>query len=371
MFREKAMFREYVGLFDDVIARYRPHPYGSTAMVRQILAECLLFGAPGLLNDGYLVQHPVFLEFLLSRDDGFLELLERDRLTVASVIQPPSVSIERRAAVGVETHRELIESDDWTAIARAIDDLPGQSERSWPSRDLTDGFVHLTRKLRALVENNSLPEAQGLPSNGSIGSFLDRFLEALSRHHEAPRTQWEGLAKEIWAEDKAAVVAMLDLANLIYHLNITMLLGADEESTGRIVTRDSPILAPLLGLHRADDNVQIPDVQYVEDPILTPSLIAAFLEETSLVDLRGQIQRGPLETSLLSEYIVALAEHDQLKNLLVPPISIGLISGTGSVRTLKVVHASLSKTMGHIRFAIPPELCNSHASHARPFGGDQ
>lgn len=161
------MQKEYLGVLDDVFARIRPELYEEPGMLQRILSEALVYGAPGLLNDGYLVQHKVLLELLLSRDPGFLELLDRDLLTVASAVQPPSASIARRAAAGVKSHLSLVESADWPRIATAIDNLPtpnGDLTSAWPSRDLTDGFARLVKMLRDAASDDKIPVSEGMPS---------------------------------------------------------------------------------------------------------------------------------------------------------------------------------------------------------------
>jgi hypothetical protein len=360
------MLREYLGVLDDVIFRYRPKPYGSEGFIKAVLAEGLLYGAPGLLNDGYLVQHPVLRDLLLRRDAGFLDLLQRDQVLVSSAIRPPSASIERRASVGVASHRTIVTSADWATLATAIDDLPNASGTSWPSRNLTDGFVALAQLLRDLVLDGGLPASIALPLGATILEFLDAFFVALERHHDAPRTQWEALASNTWQGDGPEFLAMMDLANLLYHLNITMLLGADDETARTVVTRDHPILAPLLGVGRVDEVLLLPETEFTAVPDLNPDGIASLLEDPTLKKIRGEVG-ARYDAATLSEYLGAIGRTKLTRDLRVPPISNATIVDRGGTSRLQVTHVHASRALEHIRLIIPTELCTRHAANAWRF----
>lgn len=360
------MFREYLGVLDDVIFRYRPKPYGSESFIKAVLAEGLLYGTPGLLNDGYLVQHPVLRDLLLRRDAGFLDLLERDQVLVSSAIRPPSASIERRASVGVVSHRAIVTSADWPALATAIDDLPNTSGTSWPSRNLTDGFVALARLLRGLVLDGGLPTSVALPPGATISEFLDAFLDALEIHHDAPRTQWEALASNTWQDDGPEFLAMMDLANLLYHLNITMLLGADDEAARTVVTRDHPILAPLLGVERVDEVLLVPEIEFAAVPDLSPDGIASVLEDPTVNKFREEVD-DRYDAAAFSEYLGAIGRSELTRDLRVPPISNARVVDRGGTSHLQVIHVPASRALEHIRLIIPPEFCTRHAANACRF----
>lgn len=363
--------RDYIGVLDDVIARYHPVPYATERFFAAVLAEGVLYGAPGLLNDGYLVQHPVLRGQLESRAPAFVDLLKRDWLTVASAIRPPSASIERRARVGVASHRALVASDDWPVLAAAIDDLPRPSIAdpvAWPSRDLTDGFAMLAERLHNLADAGEFPEGRDLPPSGEISDFVDAFLRALGRHHEAPRTQWEALAARTWSANARAFHAMMDLANLVYHLNIAMLFGADDPSARTVVTRDSPLLAPLLGLGRMDETLELPEFPFIDAPVLTPVRIAAILEDGALAAFRNDEGRAPNEEATLVAYLDALGRTEHARDVLVAPISRARIEEDGKAPLLRFRHVAASQSIGHVRLTIPQSLCDRHASKARPFG---
>lgn len=362
--------REYLGVLDDVIERYHSLPYGTDEFIAAVIAETILYGSPGLLNDGYLVQHSVLRGHIERRDAGFLNLLERDWLTIASAIRPPSASIERRAAVGVASHRALIESNDWPALANVIDDLPGTKTiagASWPSRDLTDGFLTLAKRLNGIVTSGSVSSIDGLPQLAKISEFLDTFVETLGHHHEAPRTQWEKLAIKTWADDDASFLAMMDLANLIYHLNISMLFGADDNASFTLTTRDSPLLAPLLGVERTDEVFTLKQNSFVASPNLTPERIAAVLDSETLLAFRDDAGRVPHDAATLDEYIDAILDLETASDLLVPPISSANILSDSDDALLRVNHFNASRNVGHVRLTIPEAFCEQHAATARKF----
>lgn len=361
---------EYIGVLDDVIVRLRSAPYGTDEFVATILAEGLLYGAPGLLNDGYLVQNPALRRLLERRDTGFLNLLERDRLTVASAICPASASIERRAQVGVASHGALVASDDWPALAAAIDDLPqptGSERMAWPSRDMTDGFAFLAKRLRHFNEGN-LPKGNNLPSLAVIIDFLDAFIGALEHHHEAPRTQWEKLAAQVWPAKVPAFRSMMDLANLVYHLNISMLLGADDPAARTVVTRDSILLAPLLGVGRVEETLPLPEAPFTAAPSVIPECIAAVLEDEELAAFRDDEGRVPHDSATLAAYLDALSQVEDARGLLVPPISRARIEEDVSEPYLRITHFAASHAVGHVRLTIPQSFCDRHAAKARLFG---
>lgn len=366
------MQKEYLGVLDDVFARIRPGLYEEPGMLQRILSEALVYGAPGLLNDGYLVQHKVLLELLLSRDPGFLELLDRDLLTVASAVQPPSASIARRAAAGVQSHLLLVESADWPRIAMAIDDLPtpnGDLTSAWPSRDLTDGFARLVKMLRDAESDDCIPMSEGMPSGDDLLSFCDRFLAALEVHYEAPRTQWERLVTETWGKNSAEFLAMMDAANAIYHLNITMLLGADDEADARFVTRDTDLLAPLLGAEREDEVVPLGGVSFADTPAVNPSDINALLNNPATAPFRADAQTASLTPDRIVEYVDVLSNQVDLQNLLVVPNALGEIHRAGASTKLTVTRFKSAAENAHVRMTIPRDFCLEHAASARVFAG--
>lgn len=315
--------QEYLGTLDDVIVRHRPVPWGSRAMVDAILAEQLLYGAPGILNDGYLVQHPVISAALLARDPVLVELLDRDFLTVASVIQPPSRSIELRAAGGVASHRALVDSPGWPMLARVIDDLPRPAQMldtKWPTRSLAQGFARLAGGLLSRLDGIAAPVAPD-----RLALFLQGWLAEIERHPFAARTRWEALLDDAGFTG-AGRVALMDLADLIYHLNFAMLLAADRGTDAVLVTAHADLLGPLLGVAVETQIADLPDAGFAAQPVLNLPAVRALLDDTGLGEARAAFRADP-SAATLAAYLDLLRAHPDTAGAIVPPASVARLQG--------------------------------------------
>jgi hypothetical protein len=235
----------YNGLIDDVMFRFDPSKLTPTYF-RGMIAKNIFFSDKVLLNDGYLMNHPIarqelqrdnsLLRNMLNR--GFVRILSREDPEEA-LIQTPTKMAER----GVHSFRQLIESDEWpdfrNQLQRISRNLVAEGRvRRWPGRDLSKGYVHLAGRLF-----DKAPEDLGLAGNEGFGlsrmeiaDIGGTFLRA-NPESGAARTKLEQAAEEILvrtrprgsAQFAEAMRRFMEIANQCYHYNFGLALEADRQ----------------------------------------------------------------------------------------------------------------------------------------------
>ena len=127
----------YLGIIDDAVDRFPWRFKITPKSLDHSLAIQLLTGRPILLNDGYLIQHPIARESLMQRDGllwsmidvGFVHVMARGEIEGYTLPEMPEVMSNR----GVKSYQRLVNDE--------IPDAP-----SW--RSLRPHLERLDKRLR-------------------------------------------------------------------------------------------------------------------------------------------------------------------------------------------------------------------------------
>ena len=291
----------YVGLLDDVAERY-PWKFNlSKQFLEHLFVVELLHGKPLLLNDGYLVQNTYLRESILRREGLFWELLQAGFVSVMhrghSLAEMPE-----KMAKNVDSMRALVSDHvtgiEWKTFRPHLEQLDtdlrvrGQYVK-WPRFHSGAGFEFLADRLLGRgASSRSLGIGQTV-SNTALSDFLKAYLEALRHNnHEAPRTLWENLAIQFSQNPKYTsngrtfIVAMMNLANEMYHYNMGLMLSAEGERRISVQTQTSPAFDDLLfppGLEVLAQDITNAPRLYVPRSIISasPRVLVKILERGS------------------------------------------------------------------------------------------
>jgi hypothetical protein len=266
----------YVGTLDDAVQRY---PWKFRLDQRQLdhlLVVELIHGNPLLLNDGYLLLHPLCRAALMNEDGllwhliraGFVRVMHRGG-DAFGLHELPS-----KMAPAVSSFAKMLDGsvDDiaWTELRPRVERLDGMLRDNghlvaWPRYDATSGFLALTRRLcERRVTARQLGLARGTMQKAP-DDFLQRVVDRISENPCAARTQWEQVAKRYanspryTKHPRRFMRATMNLASEIYHYNMGMLLAAEHGAGVSVQTQVSPafddLLAPAqkkVALHELD-----------------------------------------------------------------------------------------------------------------------
>lgn len=267
----------YLGTLDDAVAR---HPWRfklSGSRLNHSLAVQLIDGRPILLNDGYLVNHPMGRASVMDRSNLLWEMIEAGYVAVMArggdrygIHEMPE-----RMAGRIESFRLVVEDrlgdgvawSDYRARLEEIDARlrSGGGIVRWPGFDAGSGFRALANEL---VAKRSTSGSLGL--GRSVGDhafqeFLKEFMERMDKDTEGARSQWEALARtyandpDVTGNGKAFVRSLMNLANEMYHYNFGIMLSLDLDVPVSVETQVSEAF---------DDLLVTPDVLVEEIPSL-------------------------------------------------------------------------------------------------------
>lgn len=256
----------YLGTFDDVVVRY-PWPVAvSQAYLKAMIVRHALFGGRLLLNDGYLVSHPLAQAALLERfENPLFGLIDEGFVAILSTEQDILGSIDKRAESGVASFVALKRRTDWPALAQTLGPLSERLRRSggfvpWPRRDMGSGFA--AAMARARGPDPSRPRSRkelGLARTPKpmLRRVFAKFDEEASRSTEALRTKWERIVldeaeRRVWGDKTAIRRELMGLANEAYHFNFGSCLSAEREEIVGVETRHSEAFDELLDVPAID-----------------------------------------------------------------------------------------------------------------------
>lgn len=274
----------YLGTFDDVVQRYPWAAPVNEAYLRTMIVRHVLFGGRLLLNDGYLVMHPLLQRALVQgAKNPLLGLIEEGFLAVLSTQEDIVSSIDARAESGVQSFVALRKSSIWDDVAPTLNAVSNRlRERklflAWPRKDMGSGFA--AAMLRARGPESAVRPLTEIGLNGVPKQLADRvfsrFEETASRTTEALRTRWEEISRE--EVDRAfllnrgrAMRELMGFANEAYHFNFASCLSAERDETVGVETRYSEAF---------DELLDTPEIEYDKlrgfAPLKTPNHPALF-----------------------------------------------------------------------------------------------
>lgn len=358
----------YLGTVDDVVLRF---PWSNINIGKNFLIETILdhviFGNPLLINDGYLINHPLARKDLLKGEKslilhlvrrGFIKVLTRESSPVNIKTMPFNMAEE------IESFEKAVSKKDWKNFQTSLGEL-GDSLRfnyncfKWPPVDMGDGF-------RVILENvsNNI-SAKGYDTLGFntkekdlVISTINQIGERLSSNTQGARNHFEQQCK-LSAEHlpkrhrKLFVNDMMGLANEVYHYNFGINLDYHLRVTGSNVvteTRFSKCFDDLLSIEEDEQQhfsknfplIQAPKIIKSINPKIVSEIVDPFTEigrekEKFLKEMRlfssGQLSIEDAKIAS-NNYLKSLAYHfsetDPL-NYISKPLDIGLIVTSGLI----------------------------------------
>lgn len=300
----------YLGTIDDVVLR---HPWPDIAIGPDFLTDTIidhvLFGAPLLINDGYLVNHPLARADLMAGERSLLLALVRKGfikvLTRVDDLDALARMPGQMARQGIQTFGERIASDEWQRfeliLRRLGDELrPLHNTLFWPPVDMGDGFRRLLENADYGIASKGF-ESLGLRTRHrtAVRRLLFNSAARLAKDSAAARTKFEEMAVEEakalpTGDDREFVSDMMGFANEVYHFNFAINLDYAVASNGLTVlaeTRMSRAFDDLLRVEEPVLNFER-DVQLVGRPALAKSISRRALLD--IVDQSTEVGRAKL-----------------------------------------------------------------------------
>lgn len=293
----------YYGSIDDVVHRY-PWKFKLTSQrLFHSMAAQVIDGRPLLLNDGYLVNHPVARSAVLQKDNLLWALLEKGfvKLYVRGGENYNLQEMPERMS-HVESFRDLVGDRvpgvSWRELRRKLASVDKRMRDhgalvSWPNYDTGSGFKVLVDRINAKESSARSLGLGFLVRNETLREFLKRFRDRLESDPRGPRDQWEKLAKQI-SEDRRYnvenptqfVAKFMRLANEMYHYNQGVMLAATLNEPVSVETQTSAAFDDLLKI-RDIGLEEVPSFPRLHVPLAVshvhPSKIASFLDADSRI----------------------------------------------------------------------------------------
>jgi hypothetical protein len=227
----------YSGLLDDVMLRYSNDL--SEDFFRKMIAKNVLFGGGVFINDGYLVNHPIARQYLVSDgnilrvmlNQGFVRVLTRAKDGDALAQMP-----ETMAKNGIRSYQEFTASSEWPAFKRDFRQIAANvfrtgNARQWPKINMSYGY---TKLMGRAFEKTALQLGFRLLNDDDLKFIRETFLNKEPQQGN-PRDKFEKSADEVLHErDRYSHDAMreiMDLANQCYHYNFGLAMMGDLRET--------------------------------------------------------------------------------------------------------------------------------------------
>lgn len=333
----------YLGTIDDVLLR---HPWRDIAIGENFLVDTIvdhvIFGEPMLINDGYLINHPLArADLMKGKDSLILKLVEKGFIKILTRVSNPdelSKMPEQMARQNIKDFPDRLRSDDWEKLKYALDRLSDSLKfhyncYRWPAVDMGDGF-------RILVENT----IEGAYSKGfdSLGlnirygdhtlRTLNRIAERLAKNTSGARSYFEDAVKEAaktlpGSDAETFVSELMGLANEIYHFNFGIHLDSKYRKDGLAIIAETRLSRAFDDMLAVDERVLEIDgeLPLVGKPNLikelSPSLLAGVVDPSTRVgDAKRSFKRLMREFAkgkytmeeaqgFAAQYERALSEH--------------------------------------------------------------
>ncbi len=245
----------YLGTVDDKVLDY---PWPNIEIGRNFLIDTILdhvlFGAPMLINDGYLINHPLARDDLLKGKNslilslirqGFIKVLTR----VADLDKLHLMPLEM-ASQSNQTFEDRISRSDWERLQFTLQSLgeslsPHFNSYRWPPVDMGDGFrVLLENAIQGIDEKGFESLGMQTPHSEKVVSVINKIANRLAKDTTGARNLFEITAIEeskalSLGEDKKFVHEMMGLANEIYHFNFGIQLDNQLHRDGMAVVAET------------------------------------------------------------------------------------------------------------------------------------
>lgn len=272
----------YFGLLDDVLEQYPFDFKLNSKRLKFELSTQLIDGKPLILNDGYLVLHPVCSKSIQDMDGLIWHLITRGFITVLHrggkdyrLDEMPEVMANKN----IKSYQNLVTDkipgfikwQEYKKILSHIHDiLEGTNGyQSWPPYKSESGFVALSKQLlenQITLHNASMNGIGVCWSKNAIIDFLQEFTETFDPRVSGPRNYWEHLAKTysrkktVTIRPKAFLRGMMGLSNELYHYNFGIMLSAHQKTPISVETRNSNCFRFLLSEREyiAEEAIKIP-----------------------------------------------------------------------------------------------------------------
>lgn len=254
----------YLGTIDDVVQRY-PWRFKITQdLLNHSLATQLIDGRPLLINDGYLVLHPVAQSAIMDREnllwtlisEGFVNVLSRG-YGVYGLHDMPEKMQSTIESFDLLVNGRIDGAPAWNELKKQLKKIDQHlnafdASISWPSFDSGSGFIALADRI---LQRQSTARSLGLGwsiKTRVLHDFLRRFIDRMQGDKSGPRNYWEKLAKEFadrpgyTSRPDNFVLSMMNLVNEMYHYNFGIMLAAETDSTISVETQTSPAFDDLL-----------------------------------------------------------------------------------------------------------------------------
>ena len=252
----------YGGVFDDRITAFQSRT-PTLKDYHNLLLQAFLTGRKLLLNDGYILQHPLILEDMKKKESLLFALADRGQIVVSSRSSTNYVPLselprQKNAPPSMkERYKKEKASGAWDDVRRGLDRLDRCSRASWPSFDKDVAFCRVMARFYSNVDRKNADRVATL--------FLkcwDAFHDYISRtgNYSFPRTTWECIVKgenpgpihqtnnlftpplsQSDHADENAREHLMAIANMAYHYAFVACCRLDEAAAG---VDDAEIAAP-------------------------------------------------------------------------------------------------------------------------------
>ncbi len=310
----------YIGTLDDMALKY-PWNFqmGEDFLNREIFRSVVL-GREILINDGYLINHPLALSQVMEGDnsplralarEGHVRILCRDKENENFHLMP-----EKMATNGISTYQKLIRQSNWPETRRRLESF-GNSIRSrggieyWPSTDMSISFERLIDRLDGLSTGQI-----GLTSVSDVlfRKVLEHFRRSMREHKDRPRDRWEKVCRSMvtlydCTDRELAVRQLMNLANEVYHYNFGLALSANSDREISVETQYSYAFADFL---RSETGIaslqgQIPSVRLPNNiPYNDGSRLPPFCDPSSKI---GEARSNYLDA--MNRYLNGRLDREQ------------------------------------------------------------
>ena len=252
----------YLGTIDDVAVR---HPWRfklTESALNHSLITQLLDGRPVLLNDGYLVHHPLARQAVLDRNSllwelmrvGFVRVMSRggDDYTLAEM--PYRMS---KVQSFFDLVHDQVKDVRWKELRAALEETDQELRArghliQWPAFESGSGFQAFAQRI---LDRDSSPRSLGMGRHVRhevLREFLQRYLVKIASDPVGPRDTWEKLAQRMSKQEgktedaKAFVTSLMNFATETYHYNMGVMLSAHYKVPVSVETQTSPAFDDLM-----------------------------------------------------------------------------------------------------------------------------
>lgn len=287
----------YLGTIDDVVLRHpwQDIPIGENFLIETIV-DHVLFGMPLLINDGYLVNHPLArADLIKGKDSLILALVKKGFIKVLTRVD----DLSKIADMPIDMARDigsfdaLVRSSDWATLRNRLSELadtlsPDRNVYGWPPVDMGDGYRILLENVLSGIATKGY-ETLGFRTSdqASVQRVLSDVVNELIANTAAARTKFEDrtveMAKSMPNDAGLQFVSdLMGLANEAYHFNFGIALDHQLSANGLNVVTETRF-------SRAFDDLLAIEEKYVsltgDMPLMGKPDFKMLLDPAALVDI--------------------------------------------------------------------------------------